>query len=239
MMEFSPIKLMASIFTPEFSFNDKLALLNLIQDVSGKKFDGDLFSTPIPQDAPAEIPRFILSSADGSWKLEVSLIRTNLIYVHNAFTPVIDPDALGFATYAHDFFRSYKKAVKTRAQRLAFIIERVAAIEGTTPAQFIADTFCKDEYLNEPFNNTNSFELHSLKKYDFKKFDINSWVRLKSAVVAGDPPIPVLLVVNDINTYAIQEAPDKSFGLKDIDRFFKFVPGEIEKILTLYFKQGA
>lgn len=236
MIEFSPIKLMASIFTPEFSFSDKLALLNLFQDLSGGKFDGELFSSPIPQDAPAEIPRFILSSLDRTWKLEVSLERTNLIYLNPDFSPITDPNALDFANYVKEFFRSYKKAYKIRIQRLAFIIERVAKIEKKTPAQFIADTFCKEKYLKKPFNKTNSFEIHSLKKYEFKKFEINSWVRLKSVVLASDPPTPALQVVSDINTFAIQEAQDKSFELKDIDRFFKFIPDELENILTLYFR---
>ena len=75
-----------------------------------------------------------------------------------------------------------------------------------------------------------------MKKYEFKKFEINSWVRLKSVVLASDPPTPTLQAVSDINTFAIQKARDKSFELKDIDRFFKFIPDELENILTLYFR---
>ncbi|MFQ6120053.1 MAG: hypothetical protein ACE5KE_09225 [Methanosarcinales archaeon] len=79
MLEFKLIKLMGVIFTPDFSIGNKLSLANTFQDMSGGKFDGELFSVPIPQDAPPEIPRMVLNSQDGTWKLEVSLERTNLI----------------------------------------------------------------------------------------------------------------------------------------------------------------
>jgi len=234
MIEFSPIKFMAVIFTPDFSFGDRLHLINLFKKLSGNKFDGELFSTPIPQDAPAEIPRFILNSQLENWKLEVSLERTNLIFHNPAFSSIPDPDALNFGNFARELFKAYKKASKIRIQRLALVIDRVAKIEDETVPQFIANTYCKDNYLEKPFNNTSAFELHSLKKYKFKKFNLNSWVRIKSALLV-ETHDPVLLMINDINTFAHIEAPDENFGIADIDRFFKNIPNHIEEILSLYF----
>jgi hypothetical protein len=56
MLNFTPIKLMAAIFTPEFAFGDNLFLINLFNDLSERKFNGEFISVPIPQDAPAELP---------------------------------------------------------------------------------------------------------------------------------------------------------------------------------------
>ena len=235
MVEFLPIKFLAVIFTPDFSFGDRLHLINLFKKLSGNKFDGEMYSTPIPQDAPAEIPRFILNSQLGNWKLEVSLERTNLIFLNPAVSTITDPDAVNFGNFARELFRAYKKVSKIRIQRLALIIDRVAKIENETVPQFIANTYCKDNYLEKPLNNTSAFELHSLKKYEFKKFNLNSWVRIKSAQLAGTNA-PVLLMINDINTFAQLEAPDENFGLADIDRFFKYIPNHIEEILSLYFQ---
>lgn len=235
MIEFSPIKFMAVIFTPDFAFGDKFSIINLFQELSGKKFAGELFSAPIPHEAPPEIPRIILNSKLNDWRLEVSLDRTNLVYSNPAFSPITDPEALDFVNFARKLFRSYKKASKVGIQRLAFITERVAKIKKKAPSQFIADTFCKEDYLKEPFNNTNSFELHSLKQYEFKKFNLNSWVRLK-AVRLAEKQTPVLLVVSDINTLSFLVAPDVKFQLKDIDRFFINIPKHLESILSLYFK---
>lgn len=237
MIEFSIIKQMASIFTPEFSFSDNLFLLNLFHEISDNKFDGKLFSAPIPQDAPAEIPRLILHSKDEAWKLEVSLERINLIYIHPELSSLTNPDALDFGNFANKFIQSYKKKSKIRIQRLAFVIDRAAETKETTPAQYIANTFCKDKYLQRPFNKTSSFELHSLKKYEFKNFDINSWVRLKSGQLLDQLRTPILHVINDINTLAYQEAPDINFELSDVERFFKFIPEHLESILSLYFNK--
>ena len=234
-IEFSPIKLMAAIFTPDFSFGDTFHLINRFKKLSGNKFDGELYSANIPQEAPAEIPRFILNSQLKNWKLEVSLERTNLIFYNAPFSSITDPDALNFGNFARELFRAYKKVSKIRIQRLALIIERVAKIEDEAVPQFIANTYCKDNYLEKPFNNTSAFELHSLKKYKFKKFDINSWVRIKSVQLA-ETLDPLLLMINDINTFSYIEAPDENFKLADIDRFFKNIPNHIEEILSLYFQ---
>lgn len=237
MLKLFPIKLMAVIYTPEFFIRDKFVLLNLFQELSGNKFDGELFSAPIPQNAPAEIPRFVLNSQDGSWKLEVSIERTSLIYIHPELSLLNNPDALDFGNFAKQFFRSYIKKNNIRIQRLAYVIERAAEIKNKTPPQFIADTFCNEKYLTEPFNRTSAFELHSLKQYPFKKFHLNSWVRLKSTQLLDENRTPILHIVSDINTLSSQEAPETKFLLKDIDRFFKFVPDELESIISLYFNK--
>jgi len=234
MLKFTPIKLMAAIFTPEFAFGDNLFLINLFNELSEGKFNGEFISVPIPQDAPAEIPRIILNSKDGLWKLEVSLMRTALIFLKPSLDLVTDNDAIEFNTFAKKVFYNYKKKTKIRVQRLAYVTERVTKISGNSPAQYIADKFCKDNYLKAPFNGTQSFELHSLKKYKFERFDLNSWVRLKSTNLLDKNRTPVLLVVNDINTLALQEAPDNTFSLKDIQRFYNKIPDHLDSILKLY-----
>ena len=225
---------MAAIFTPEFAFGDNLFLINLFNELSEGKFNGEFISVPIPQDAPAELPRIILNSKDGLWKLEVSLMRTNLIFLKPSLDLVTDNDAIEFNTFAKKVFYNYKKKTKIRIQRLAYVTERVTKISGKSPAQYIADKFCKDNYLKAPFNGTQSFELHSLKKYKFERFDLNSWVRLKSTNLLDKNRTPVLLVVNDINTLALQEAPDNTFSLKDIQRFYNKIPDNLDSILKLY-----
>jgi len=237
MVEFTPIKLMAVIFTPEFAFGDKLPLVNLLNNLSNNKFDGDFISVPIPAEAPVEFPRIMMTSKDGLWKLEVSLERTNLIFLKPNLQSIVDPDAIDFSNYAKRIFCEYKKKTKIRIQRLAYVTERVTKIPDKSPAQFIADRYCKDEYLKAPFNRTQSFEIHSFKKYNFERFELNSWVRLKSINIADEEPVPVLLTVNDINTVAIQEAPEVSFSFWDIQRFFKKIPHHLESILKLYFPE--
>ncbi|MFQ6120052.1 MAG: hypothetical protein ACE5KE_09220 [Methanosarcinales archaeon] len=115
---------------------------------------------------------------------------------------------------------------------MAFVTERYSEIKDNIPSQFIANKFCKEKYLNKIFDRTDAFEIHSLKKYKYEGFNINSWVRLKSSNLADEIKTPILLVVNDINTYSESEI---NFNEEDIVRFFKNIPNHLESILKLYF----
>jgi hypothetical protein len=233
--QFDMLKLMGSIFTPDFSFSDSLGLVNLFQELSERRFDGELFSAPIPQGAPAEIPRIILSSGDKSWKLEVSLERTNIVFQQLADFSISPPEIQEFTKFVGDVFKSYKNKTGIRVQRLALVTERCLKMPEESPPQFIAAKYCKKQYLKAPFNNPSAFELHSLKTYGWEVFQINSWVRLKSTILSNPEKTPILSVINDLNTLSKELAASESFGEQDIDRFFRNLPSHLNEILGLYF----
>jgi hypothetical protein len=233
--QFDTVKLMGSIFTPDFSFSDTLGLVNLFQELSGKRFDGELISAPIPREAPAEIPRIILNSRDKTWKLELSLERTNILFQQLADFSISPPELENFAGFAGDLFKSYKNKTGIRVQRLALVTERCLKMPKEPPPQFIAAKYCKKQYLKAPFNNPSAFELHSLKTYGWEDFQINSWVRLKSTILSNQEKTPILLVLNDLNTLSKELAASVSFLEQDIDRFFKKTPSHLNEILDLYF----
>lgn len=232
MLGFKFIKLMGVIFTPEFAIGNKLLIADIFQDISGGKFDGELISMPIPQNAPSDIPRIILNSQDGTWKLEVSLERTNIIFFKPLNLSVPVPNINDFGEFVKDLFKSYKLKTQINVQRLAFITDRFCEIKDITPSQFIATRYCKEEYLQNIFNNPDAFELHTLKKYQYEGFNINSWVRVKSSNLADDAKTPILLLVNDINTFS---EPIVSYSESDIESFFKIIPAHLEDVIELYF----
>ena len=159
-----------------------------------------------------------------------------MIYLKPNLEPLVDKEALNFGRFAKRIFSSYKEEFDFRIQRLAYVTEHASRVADKLPSQFIADRYCKEEFLKEPFNRTEAFELHSLKKYKFKDFDINSWVRLKSAKLIDPDNTPVLLVENDINTLSIVEDKDANFNSNNISVFYSEIPDHQEKILKLYFK---
>jgi hypothetical protein len=232
MLDFKFIKLMGVIFTPEFAIGNKLLIADIFQDISGGKFDGELISMPIPQNAPSEIPRIILNSQDGTWKLEVSLESTNIIFFKPLNLSVPVPNINEFGEFVKDLFKAYKLKTKIKVQRLAFITERYCEIKDITPSEFIAARYCKEEYLKNIFHNPDAIELHALKKYQYEEFNINSWVRVKSSNLADDAKTPILLLINDINTFS---EPIVTYSESDIERFFNLIPEHLEAIIKLYF----
>jgi len=237
MLEFEVLKLMASIFTPDFSIGNKLLLINQFQELSGQKFDGEFIGGQIPQEAPAEIPRIILNSQDNSWRLEISLQRTNLIFLKSLTFPVKAPNFKEFGNFATKVFAKYKSQTNIRIQRLALVTERSLKIEDDPPERFLANRFCRDKFLKKgkPFDRPSGFEIHSLKKYEREGFKVNSWVRLKSANLLDSKRTPILLAINDINTLSHDEEPSAEWNEKDITRFYEYFPTHVESIIDLYF----
>ena len=235
MLDFEMIKLMATVFTPDFSIGNKLLLMNQFQEISGQKFDGEFFSGQIPQEAPAEIPRIILNSQDNCWKLEISLQRTNLVFLKSLTSPVKAPNLKEFGNFAIEIFTKYKSQTNIRIQRLALVTERFFKIEESPPSHFLATKFCKDMLLekDKPFDRPHGFEIHSLKKYEREGFKVNSWVRLKSANLLDSMKTPVLLAVNDVNT--LSEEKNVDFNGEDIVRFYEYFAQHMESIIELYF----
>jgi hypothetical protein len=86
---------------------------------------------------------------------------------------------------------------------------------------------------DKPFDRTNGFEIHSLKKYEREGFNVNSWIRLKSVNLKDSTQTPVLLAANDVNT--LSEDQSIEFNVEDIVRFYDYFPQHVESIIELYF----
>ena len=103
---------MASIFTPEFAFRNTAAIVSHFQEISNNLFDGEMFSFPMGQNAPPEIPRLILSSKNGTWKLELSIQRTNFIYLNPIAIKIEPVTEFEFSKKARNIFSKYKEVKK-------------------------------------------------------------------------------------------------------------------------------
>ena len=94
---------MGVIFTPEFNIANSLKPANDAMELLGERLDGSSSILPVPQNAPAEIPRIQMVSKDKKWTLTISLARTDLIH-----SPAVDDaevmDVGKFGDIASDFF---------------------------------------------------------------------------------------------------------------------------------------
>ena len=235
MQKFNIVKLMSSIFTPDYSINNKFGVINLFQDISQNRFNGELYSFPDIENAPPEIPRIILSSQDKIWKLEISTLRTNFIYLNPKVSTKVVESLESFCEKSIDIFTKYKQRTDIRIQRMALVTERILKLKEIESTEYLVKKFVnKDEYYNT-FKDLNAFELHALKKYGMEGFDINSWIRIKTANLKDKSRTPVIAIENDLNTFSIEEKPNNSFVVDDIGKFFKESSKQIVEITNLYF----
>lgn len=231
---FRVIKYQGSIFTPELSISNSLVFIKVIAELLGEKLKGIPSVLPIPQDAPAEIPRMQFTSHDKKWRLTISLARTDLIFIDPSISNPVDVNVGEFSGLCSNFFINYKEKLNIRVQRLAFVTERV--LPDDQAANFIVKKFCKDELTQDekPFNNVNKFEIHSLKTYDWKGYHLNSWVRIKASVLKTGRIVPVLLVQNDLNTLPSGKESGRDFSQEEIRKFFMEIPEHLCGILKKY-----
>jgi len=231
-------KFLGGIFTPDFNISNSLKVANTAMEMLGERLDGTPSILPIPQDAPGDIPRILLSSSDKKVGLSVSLQRTNLSCEIPFGFDTGEVDINEYSAIAAQFFSGYRKRLDLRVQRMGFVTERMEV--GNDPLKYLLEKFCNKSQIEKgrPFYNAKRFEIHSLKKYEWEGFSINSWVRLKYLPVRmkeTEKFEPILLVANDLNTLGSDEDRGANFAESDIERFYLKAPGHIEKILNLYF----
>lgn len=237
MPDFRIYKFLASIFTPELNISNSLKIANLVADLLGKYVGEAPSILPIRQDAPPEIPRILFLSPDKKWKLNISLERTSLFYE----TPPTSAEKMisieEFSSIASNFFGNYQNELALRVQRISIVTERLAIWDDAL--DYVLSRFCNKQQTTKdrPFYNTNRFEIHSLKKYNWEKFNVNSWVRTKFLPIRiGDgETAPGLLVINDFNTLSSDEASEEVFLAEDIKAYFHKAPQHLNEILKLYF----
>ena len=239
MLDFRINRFLASVFTPELTIPNSLRLANFIVEIMGRYVGEEPSILPIPQDAPREIPRILFKSADSKWRLDVSLARTNLVYM-------VDPTSANermseeeFSSVASNFFGNYQEEFSLVVQRLAFVTER--AWIGNNALNYVQERFCKESQIGEsgPFHDAKRFEIHCLKKYSWEGFNINSWVRTKFLPIKSgeNETAPAVLVINDLNTLSKNKAQDEWFSRDQIETYFTNIPTELGNILRFYFDE--
>jgi len=238
MLDFKIYKLLAGIFTPELSIASSLKIANLVVNLIGKYVGGEPSILPVPKDAPSEIPRIMFSSSDKKWALNISPERTNLFY---NIPPTSTEEMITieeFSSIASVFFGDYQRKLGSRVKRIAFVTERLTIRDDAL--DYVLGRFCNEKQITkgQPFFNAKRFEIHSLKKYAWGNFNINSWVRTKFLPIKiGDgETAPGILVINDLNTLSSDEAPDAVFFTDDIKTYFEKIPQHLSDILKLYFE---
>ena len=227
-----PVSYLLSIFTPQVSFSLNPILKELMTNF-GDVLNGQLATLPLPQDAPAEIPRLTLPSLDARFKLEIAPARVNLFRLRTKGDANVN--AAEFLALARRIFQSYIQTVGAVVGRMSSVVVKYNVLN--SPGLEIATHFCKDERLKTAFTRPENFEIHAHKSYERQGFHMNSWVRTKSGFLAPQNQ-PAVVVEHDLNTLHEQLTQNR-FTVDDIGRFLQFADEEHESVLALYFPNHA
>lgn len=229
------VSIQATVFTPGFNFVISKILPQLFQ-MHPEEFDGDPTIIPLPQEIPLSVPRIILKDKNESKKLEVAPERVNYFRMKANADDLIVIDE--FFESGSNLLNLYLEKTNANVGRIAAVIKRFSYQDN--PAIEIASHFCKERFTVKPFNAPSNFEIHAHKKYIFmESFEVNSWVRVKSAKLTIKPDNKVsngIIVEQDINTLS-ELVETKTYTNDEIIFFFHNILPEFDRILSLYFPE--
>ncbi len=222
----------AAIFTSDRAAFSQNSVLTYFMREFGAELNGPIISLPIPPDAPPEVPRVVLQSPDGTWKLSASLARLDAVWsASNILSTANELQAV--TAHCARFLEGYARESNGSIDRLALVISRVRLFH--EPAALLIERFCNEQAQRGPFSRSENFEIHNHKVIQLPGFDrsVNSWVRCKTAQIQRQPGI---LVEQDLNTREEDRAQSR-FGAQQVGMFFECARRESDSILRLYFPE--
>jgi len=199
----------------------------------GDVYDGEMQALPLPDDVPPEVPRIILQRRDGLRRIEIGSDRIASLWTNQPDLPELRlEDVVRECTQVQD---ACVNALRMPIGRVAVIAVRACFAED--PAQKLVERFCNESSRREPFNRSAQFEIHNFKAYRPAggeiNYDINSWVRCRTAVSKHDQR-SVVQVEQDLNTLA-EDLELRRFDVNAMRTFFTVATRELDDILQKYF----
>jgi hypothetical protein len=222
-----------AMFTPDHSAFVGSRVVATIMRQFAERFNGEMQALPIPLDFPPEVPRVVLQSSDGAWRVNAGPARIDCVWTRSAAAPLMLHEAVPQCV---EVLKDYVSERKVRVGRLSLIAQRVCPNEN--PAEALIQRFCNQESQSEPFNRSANFEIHNHKEYTPGRsvdYPINSWVRCQCGFVIPEKT-RAILVTQDLNTMA-PELESRQFDADQIGGFFSVVCDEAEAIISEYFPE--
>jgi hypothetical protein len=187
------------IYSTGIVITNKLKVANAINDNLSCLFDSDPIILPLPEDAPPEFPRIQMFSKDKRYSLSITSNRIDFIFQYKEEDEKVFPIP-GFLEKFLTIFQYFSENLHTQFTRSAIVTNWIIELENISAAEVLLDKYIQDK---TPIVKPYELELHYLTKGFAAEFEINKWVRIKSARKMGEPEKNNLIVfLIDINTIA-------------------------------------
>lgn len=205
---------------------DKLDTARIFREEMGEDLSGEPTILPIPNDAPSEIPRIILSSSDKVFVCNISPTRVDFII--NLNNPQITPETVKKVEDLTSYIKSLAKIILThlkwKINRLAYIKSVELNLKGGV-IQNISSKLTKD--ISE---NATQLQIHKMQTVKIDKTTSNHWIRIISEN-PGDENEKIV-VLSDLNT---NQSESKDFKQLEVAQFFAEGIGYTDKVISNIF----
>ena len=166
---------MTAVLFARYDLTNKIEVANSLNQRVKHIFDGEPVLLPIPADAPAEIPRIILTSKDRRYANNVAVDRLVLSYTEQG-KPEKELNDLreDYLKIIRDISEVVKVEWKADVFRLGFIVTFLAS--PSDPVELIMSTFIHEGAMETP----RQLAVHVLDKMTWDELEINRWYRISS-----------------------------------------------------------
>lgn len=184
----------AAFFLSNIDLSDKLNVANIVKNNLHPFLNGAPTILPIPEDAPAEIPRIVLTSVDSNLICNISPIKIDLIQKNVSIKESIDKSILIFFTNIDKLAQTITTKFSANSYRLGLAITYIVdpSIKGLD--------LLKTKYLSNPKDISEEIQINKRLKGVIGEFEINNWLRLIAKNGSKEKDKPQLLIISDINT---------------------------------------
>jgi hypothetical protein len=194
-MNYQILNIQIALFSPGIDLSDKLTFAQQVKQKTGVLFDGETVVLPIPEDAPAEIPRIVLQSKSNQTSLNISPNKIDFFIkpgINDSFTSASIESNKIYSSLLETLF----KVSSLNITRVGHVFNIEASVENSID-------FISDRYLSKINTGKNLQDINFgiLKKDTIDKKLSNIWFRVNPS---KNPDMEVddrrMSVVLDVNT---------------------------------------
>jgi len=229
-IKFRVESLQGILFLSNFAYGKKMDLVNKLSHALPFLFEKDPTLLPIPDDAPPDIPRIMLSNKSEKYKCNISANRIDFFYKDEKEPKPFQEVFKQFYPNYKKFFTSLKSEFNPQIGRVALISKLISSLEESS------NDLIKSNFLKKGiFLNPHNLDLIILYKDKVDTFEINRLIKIRSLRKVGDPENDKALRLEiDINTLSEKTG---DYNKEEIDKIYNLIINKIDYSISQFFER--
>ena len=227
-IKFGVESLQGVLFLSNFAYGKKMDLVNKLSQALPFLLEKDPTILPIPDDAPSNIPRIMLSNKSEEYKCNIAANRIDFFYEEKKEPKPLKESFNQFYPNYKKFFTTLKSEFNPQISRLALISKLISFLNESSN-NLIKNTFLKEKIFGDTYN----LEIIILYKEKVDTLKINRLIRIKS-LRKKDPPESDMALRSEIDINTLPGIIG-DYSKEEIDKIYKLFLDKIDYSINLYF----
>jgi len=231
-VKFGVESLQGILFLSNFAYGKKIELINKLSNSLPFLFEKDPVLLPIPDDAPPDIPRIMLSNESEEYKCNISANRIDFFYEEEKEPKIFKEIFEQFYSNYKKLFTSLKSDFNPQISRISLVSKLISFLKESSN-NLIKNTFLKEEIFMNPHN----LDLIILYKDKVDTLIINRLIKIKSLRKIEDPENDKALRLEiDISTL-LEITGD--YNKEEIDKIYKLIINKVDYSINQFFLKDS